>query len=218
MPCYNEASVIRATVSGVLEKGYTVVVVDDCSKDNTKNELAGLPIFYLKHRTNLGQGAALQTGISFALQKGADYFVTFDADGQHDCGDIEGMMQLLESSKADIVFGSRFLSGSKTNVSGSRNFVLNVARHVNYIVSGILLSDAYNGLRLFNRKAASLLKLTENKMAHATQIQILVAKKKLVFSEYPNSILYNDYSKSKGLRNMDGIKIFFEIFLHKIFN
>ena len=218
IPCYNETVVIRNTVSAVLEKGYSVVVVDDCSKDNSKKELANLPVYYLRHRVNLGQGAALQTGISFAIKKGGEYFVTFDADGQHDSYDIDGMIKLIESSKTDIVFGSRFLSGSKTNVSGSRSFVLNVARYVNYLVSGILLSDAYNGLRLFNRKAADVLQLTENKMAHATQIQMLVAKNKLTYSEYPNSIHYNEYSKGKGLKNLDGIKIFFEIFLHKIFN
>lgn len=218
IPCFNEAAVIRRTVSAVLDKGYAVVVVDDCSSDNSKKELAGLPVYYLRHRVNLGQGAALQTGITFAKQKGAAYFVTFDADGQHDCNDINGMLELIEATKADIIFGSRFLSGSKTNVSGSRSFVLNVARHVNYLVSGIMLSDAYNGLRMFNRKAASVFSLTENKMAHATQIQIQAAKHKLKFAEYPNSIHYNAYSKGKGLKNRDGIKIFFEILLHKIFN
>lgn len=217
IPCYNEARVVRKTVTEVLEKGYSVVVVDDCSKDGSKKQLAGLPVHYLRHRINMGQGAALQTGIDFAKRKGAKYFVTFDADGQHDSNDIEGMIGLIEKEKSDIVFGSRFLPGSKTNVSGSRTFVLNVARYVNYLVSGILLTDAYNGLRLFDRKAAENIKLTENKMAHATQIQVLTAKHKLSYSEYANNIHYNEYTTGKGLRNMDGIKIFFEILLYKIF-
>lgn len=217
IPCYNEARVIRKTVTEVLEKGYSVVVVDDCSTDRSKKQLLGLPIYYLRHRINMGQGAALQTGIDFAKKKGAEYFVTFDADGQHDSNDIAGMVGLIEKEKTDIVFGSRFLAGSKTNVSGSRTFVLNVARYVNYLVSGILLSDAYNGLRLFDRKAAESIKLTENKMAHATQIQVLAAKHKLNYSEYANSIHYNEYTTGKGLRNWDGIKIFFEVLLYKIF-
>jgi glycosyltransferase involved in cell wall biosynthesis len=204
-------------VTEVLEKGYSVVVVDDCSNDGSKKQLTGLPIFYLRHRVNMGQGAALQTGIDFAKKRGAKYFVTFDADGQHDSDDIEGMIVLIEKEKSDIVFGSRFLQGSKTNVSDSRTFVLNVARYVNYLVSGILLSDAYNGLRLFDRKAADSIKLTENKMAHATQIQVLAAKHKLKYAEYANSIHYNQYTTGKGLRNWDGIKIFFEILLYKIF-
>ena len=116
IPCFNEASVIRKTVEEVLEKGYSVVIVDDCSWDNSKKQLSGLPLFYLRHRVNMGQGAALQTGIDFAKKKGAKYFVTFDADGQHDCNDIPAMIEFLEKENADIIFGSRFLPGSKTNV------------------------------------------------------------------------------------------------------
>src|SRR5205085_2371334 len=107
-------------------------------KDGSKKQVKGLPVYYLRHKINMGQGAALQTGIDFAKKKGASYFVTFDADGQHDSNDIAGMIELAEKEKKDIVFGSRFLPGSKTNVSGSRTFVLNVARYVNYLVSGIL--------------------------------------------------------------------------------
>jgi len=202
----------------VLEKGYSVVVVDDCSRDGSKKQLHGLPIYYLRHRVNMGQGAALQTGIDFAKKKGAKYFVTFDADGQHDSNDIAGMIRVIEKENTDIVFGSRFLPGSKTNASGSRTFVLNTARYINYLVSGILLSDAYNGLRLLNRKAAERIRLTENKMAHATQFQVLTAKNKLAYSEYPNNIQYTEYSTRKGLTNWDGIKIFFEILLYKIFS
>jgi len=165
----------------------------------------------------MGQGAALQTGIEFALKKDAKYFVTFDADGQHDCKDISLMAEVLLKNRSDIVFGSRFLPGSQTNISGARSFVLNVARYVNYLVSGILLSDAYNGLRIFNTKAARLLKITENKMAHATEIQMLVVKNKLNYSEFPVNIHYNEYTKRKGLRNIDGLKIVFEILLFKLF-
>lgn len=217
IPCYNEAAVVRKTVSDVLAQGYNVVVVDDCSKDNSKKQLEGLPLYYLRHRTNMGQGAALQTGIQFSKKKGAKYFVTFDADGQHDCKDIPRMAEFLQKDGSDIVFGSRFLPGAQTNISGSRSFVLNVARYVNYLVSGILLSDAYNGLRMFNVKAAAFLKITENKMAHATEIQMLVAKNKLKYAEFPNNIRYNEYTKRKGLKNIDGLKIVFEILLFKLF-
>src|SRR4030095_3616746 len=117
VPCFNEARVVRQTITEILEKGYNVVVVDDCSKDGSKKQLRGLPIYYLRHRVNMGQGAALQTGIDFAKRKGAKYFVTFDADGQHDANDISGMIEFLEKEKADIVFGSRFLPGAQTNVS-----------------------------------------------------------------------------------------------------
>src|SRR5687767_13039432 len=96
VPCYNEATVIRDTVGRLLEKGYQVVVVDDASSDDTRDALKGLPVYYIRHQVNLGQGAALQTGINFALQAGADWLVTFDADGQHDVNDIGLMMDRLD--------------------------------------------------------------------------------------------------------------------------
>jgi glycosyltransferase involved in cell wall biosynthesis len=217
MPCYNEAAVIRDTVTDVLRHGYSVVVVDDCSKDNSKTRLSGLPIYYLRHRVNMGQGAALQTGIDFARRKGAKYFVTFDADGQHESNDIAGMIELLEKENADIVFGSRFLPGAKTNVSRSRTFVLNAGRYVNYLISGIMLSDSFNGMRILSKQAAEKIKLTENRMAHPAQLLMLTAAHKLRYSEYPVAIHYSEYSKNKGLRNKDGIKILFEILLFKLF-
>jgi glycosyltransferase involved in cell wall biosynthesis len=218
IPCYNEAAVIRNTVIDVLRHGYKVVIIDDSSKDNSKNELTGLPVYYLRHRVNMGQGAALQTGIDFAKKKGATYFVTFDADGQHDCNDIPGMIEFLEKEKADIVFGSRFLPGSKTNVSRSRSFALNMGRYINYFVSGILLSDSFNGLRLLSRQAVDKIKITENRMAHPVEILMLTAASKIKYAEYPVTIHYSDYSKAKGLKNKDGVKILVEIFLHKFFN
>lgn len=217
IPCYNEAAVIRNTVIEVLRHGYNVVIIDDSSKDNSKNELKGLPVYYLRHRVNLGQGAALQTGIDFALKKGAKYFVTFDADGQHDSDDIPGMIALLEKEKADIVFGSRFLPGAKTNVSRSRSFALNLGRYINYFTSGILLSDSFNGMRIFSKPAAEKIKLTENRMSHPVQLLMLTAAGKLKYAEYPVAIHYSDYSKKKGLKNKDGIKILIEILLYKIF-
>ena len=209
---------IRHTVSEVLEHGYSVVVVDDCSWDSSKKQLAGLPVFYLRHRVNLGQGAALQTGLEFAKRKGAKFYVTFDADGQHDISDIPGMISFMTSQNADVVFGSRFLPGSKTNVSRSRSFALNIGRFISYLASGILLSDSFNGLRLLSGNAARKIRLTENRMSHPMQFLTLTAANDLKYAEYPVSIHYSEYSKKKGLKNKDGIKIVFEIILHKIFD
>lgn len=201
----------------VVEKGYSVVVVDDCSKDGSKKQLAGLPIYYLRHRVNMGQGAALQTGIDFAKRKGAKYFVTFDADGQHDCNDIPGMIEYLQKEKADIVFGSRFLPGAQTNVSRSRSFALNFGRYINFLVSGIMLSDSFNGLRLLTTTAAEKIRVRENRMIHPVEILMHTASQKLKYAEYPVRIHYSDYSKAKGLKNKDGIRILAEIILYKIF-
>ncbi len=192
-------------------------MIDDCSRDNSKKQLEGLPVYYLRHRVNMGQGAALQTGLDFAKKKGAKYFVTFDADGQHDSNDIPGMIALLEQQNADIIFGSRFLPGAKTNVSRSRSFALNIGRYVSYMVSGILLSDSFNGLRLLTANAVQKIRITEKRTAHPVQFLMITASEKLKYAEYPVSIHYSEYSKGKGLKNTDGIKILFEIVLHKSF-
>ena len=109
------------------------------------------------------------------------------------------------------------LPGSKTNVSRSRSFALNLGRYINYFTSGILLSDSFNGMRIFSKPAAEKIKLTENRMSHPVQLLMLTAAGKLKYAEYPVAIHYSDYSKKKGLKNKDGIKILIEILLYKIF-
>jgi polyprenyl-phospho-N-acetylgalactosaminyl synthase len=217
VPAFNEAAVIRQTVEKLLEKKYAVVVVDDASTDNTRNVLLGLPIYYIRHTSNLGQGAAIKTGIEFILKKNADYIVTFDADGQHEVGDIERMLNILQNEKVDIVFGSRFLPGSASNVHTTRKWVLKTARLVNYLASGILLSDANNGLRVMTKEAAIRMEITENRSSHNAQVQNLVKYNKIKFAECPVTVSYSDYSKKKGLRNINSIRILYDLILFKIF-
>src|SRR5436190_17158757 len=83
VPAYNEGVVLAATISGLLPLGYSIVVVDDGSRDHCVEALSGLPVHRLRHAVNLGQGAALQTGMDYALRRGARFVVHFDADGQH---------------------------------------------------------------------------------------------------------------------------------------
>jgi polyprenyl-phospho-N-acetylgalactosaminyl synthase len=217
VPCYNEAAIIRQTIKGLLDLHYTVVVVDDASTDNVQQELGGLRVFYLRHAINLGQGAALQTGIDFAVKRGAAYMVTFDADGQHDAKDIEGMIDILAAKRVDIILGSRFLRGGSTDSSGFRKGMQHAARYINYIFTGILLSDAHNGLRAMNCKAASSIRLRENRMAHASEFLMEVKRNRLRFEEYPVHIRYTAYSKKKGQSPVSGIRILVDLVLNKIF-
>ena len=208
---------IRSTIEGLLEKNYSVIVVDDASTDPTRKMLSGLPVFYTRHLANLGQGAAIQTGILLALRKKAEYLVTFDADGQHDAEDIEKMITLLEQEKADIIFGSRFLPGAAANVHASRKLVLKIARLINYLASGVLLTDANNGLRVMTRAAALKMRITENRSTHNAQVQNLVKDNKLKYAECPVNVSYSDYSRKKGLRNINSIRILYDLILYKIF-
>lgn len=217
LPCYNEGFIIRQTVTSLLEFDYNVVVIDDASTDNTCKQLSGLPLYYLRHPVNLGQGAAIQTGIDFALKKGAVYIVTFDADNQHDAKDIAGMMGVLINGKTDIVFGSRFLPGGSSDSSEFRKFLLHIARYINYFFSGILLSDAHNGFRALNSRAAGLIRLKENRMTHASEFLLQVKRNALKFTEHPVHIKYTEYSKKKGQSLLNSIRIFFDLVLNKIY-
>src|SRR5687768_13074650 len=108
---YNEATTISRVVGDLACAGYNVVVVDDGSTDATRR-LAVEATAVVSHPINLGQGAALKTGIDYALSRGADILVTFDADGQHRVSDIRRLLEALERERADFALGSRFLDRS----------------------------------------------------------------------------------------------------------
>src|SRR5690349_5519005 len=110
VPVYNEATVINDVVESLAKKFEHIVCVNDGSKDNSSKEILKTDAYLVEHPINMGQGAALQTGIEFARQlDNIEYFVTFDADGQHRIEDVEAMLQEIQTDKYDIILGSRFL-------------------------------------------------------------------------------------------------------------
>jgi polyprenyl-phospho-N-acetylgalactosaminyl synthase len=194
-----------------------IIVVDDGSAEPIRKSLADFPVTILRHRANLGQGAALQTGIVYARKLDADIVITFDADGQHNAEDVAGLIAPIVQNQADIVLGSRFLPESQTRLAFSRKFVLQTARLINYLLSGVLLSDAHNGLRALNKTALEKINLTENRMAHASEILFEIKRHELRYIEVPVLIKYTDYSKQKGQSTHDSIKVLFDLVLHKLF-
>lgn len=218
IPAYNEKQSIREVVLALHTNNYkNIVVIDDGSNQNLFEEVQDLHVHYLKHFTNLGQGAALQTGFCFALKQGAIVCVTFDADGQHSAKDLEVLIAPIRENKADIVFGSRFLKKKELNISSNRKLVLKIARFVNFCFSGLLLSDAHNGLKAFNKTVLEKIFLEENRMSHASEILMKVKKYKFRFLEVPVDIYYSAYSKKKGQKNMDSLKILYDLILFKLF-
>ncbi len=215
IPSFNEESVLRSTIEPLLNRGYDLVIVDDGSLNEQAKFVADLPVTVIRHEQNLGQGASLETGTQYALAKGASYVVHFDADGQHIYSDIEHLLAPLHNNNADIVFGSRFLT-KQSSLPLIRSLLLHTARYVNFLFTGLLLSDAHNGLRAFNRKAAHLIRIKENRMAHASEILLLVKKNNLRFSEVAVEVHYTEYSKTKGQSGWNSIRILFDLLLHKL--
>ena len=167
----------------------------------------------VQHPINLGQGAALRTGLDFALtQKGADFFVTFDSDGQHSVDDALAMVTRLSKGDLDIVVGSRFLD-NRTKPGFVKVVVLKLAVKFENIMTGVKLTDAHNGLRALSRKAAQVIRIDQNRMAHASEIVSEIGRNKLRYEEMPVHLVYTEYSKSKGQSVWNSVNILSDLFL-----
>jgi polyprenyl-phospho-N-acetylgalactosaminyl synthase len=211
IPVYNEDQVIAGVVDDVLGTFDHVVCVDDGSSDQTLAVLEKTGARVVRHPTNLGQGAALQTGIGYALaDPDVRTFVTYDADGQHRVEDAARMVDLLAAEDVDIVFGSRFLD-ERTEVGWAKRAVLKAAVRYTNASTGLKLSDAHNGLRAFDRAVAERLDIRMNGMAHASEIVSTVAKAGFRYTETPVHIVYTDYSKAKGQSLLNSVNIVFDL-------
>lgn len=210
---FNESTRIASVLDGVLGMVGDVVVVDDGSADETIAQVLTRPVWLLAHPTNLGQGAALQTGIDFALSRGAGYIITFDADGQHRPHDIPALLSALSAHRADFALGSRFL-GSVTSMPRSRRLMLRLAVLFARIVSGVKLTDAHNGLRAMTRDGARRIRIRFNRMEHASEIIDQIARSGLKYVEVPVQIRYTADTLAKGQRTSAaiglGIRILFQ--------
>ena len=213
---YNEAETIRSVVDRVMTIYPNVVVVDDGSTDGSSTCLRGSPAFVLRHIVNRGQGAALQTGIDFALAKAAEIVVTFDADGQHDERDIASLVHPILSGECDVTLGSRFL-GQAHGIPLTRKLVLRAGVLFTRIVSRIRVTDIHNGLRAFSRPAASSLHITMDRMAHASEILDQIRKSGWRYRELPVHIYYSRYSLGKGQSSWNALRVASQVLIKKVF-
>lgn len=216
IPVYNEGQVVRSVVEKVLGEYSFVVCINDGSKDNSSEEILKTKAHLINHPINLGQGAAIQTGLEYALQfPKIEYFVTFDSDGQHSLKDVDNMLKIIQKDKIDIVLGSRFL-GSVENISSVKKIILKLAVRFSNKTSGVELTDTHNGLRVFNRHVASKLNITMNDFAHASEIIDRIAEEGFSYKEVPVTISYTEYSRSKGQSMSNAVNIGLDVILRKI--
>jgi glycosyltransferase involved in cell wall biosynthesis len=218
IPAYNEGAQIARTIAGLDCERYVVVVVDDCSTDDTFEAAWRMGVRVLRHPINLGQGAALQTGMSYALEMGARYLVHFDADGQHRPDEIPALLQPVIDGTVDLALGSRFLTATdRSAVPAGRRWLLRAAVVFNGLMTGVWLSDAHNGFRAMTADAARKLKLAENRSAHATELLNRIVEGGLTYVEVPTHIQYTDYSRAKGQSASAAFRIAVDLFLNKVF-
>ena len=210
---YNESETIAGVLSEFSDYPYHIVVVDDGSTDETYSEAMQFPVTVLKHITNLGQGAALQTGIDYILQEEqCDCIVTFDADGQHEPAEIQKLVAPILNHEVDAVLGSRFIeSESSLSLPAMRRIMLKVAIWFTRITTRLPLTDTHNGLRAFSVSAVQKIRITANRMAHASQILSQISENKIKYKEIPVNIQYTEYSLSKGQSILEFVNILWEI-------
>ena len=215
IPAYNEERVIGSVLSDAALTGHRIVVVDDGSTDATADVAAQTAHVVIRHPVNLGQGAALQTGITFALLQDAEFIVTFDADGQHRAADVARLIDALVAERADYALGSRAL-GAAVDMPRSRRLLLWAATAFTRLTTGLNVTDAHNGLRALTRRGAARLNLRQNRMAHASEILEQIANSGLKYVEVPVTVEYSSYSVSKGQRSSDAVDILLDLWLRRL--
>jgi polyprenyl-phospho-N-acetylgalactosaminyl synthase len=215
VPAFNEAGVIGDVIAALRSIFTNVVCVDDGSADGTGDIALRAGAHLVSHPVNLGQGAAIQTGVEYARsQPGSRIFATFDADGQHRVEDLMTMIDRLRRDDVDIVIGTRFGAGVSRPPLLKR-VVLQTAVRLSPRGRALGLTDSNNGLRVFNKRVADGLDITMNGMSHATEFIMLIAENHWRVAEQPVEVLYTDYSQSKGQPLLNGVNIIVDGFLRR---
>jgi len=208
VPCYNEGQVIQEVLASARETFPNIVAVNDGSRDNSAEQIRAAGAHLVDHPVNLGQGAAIQTGVEYARsQPGAKYFVTFDADGQHQVKDVMRMIERLRTEPLDIIVGTRFAGQENSQVPWIKRAVLKTVVMLSPRTKKLGLTDAHNGLRAFNRTVAEEMNIRMNGMSHASEIVSMIDKHGWRVDEEPVDILYTEYSMSKGQSLINGVNI-----------
>jgi hypothetical protein len=157
IPAFNEGLRIASVVSSVRASlpDVKVLVINDFSRDDTADVARAAGAIVISHPFNMGYGAAIQTGYKYAREKGYDYLVQLDADGQHDPTCIPALLAPVLQGKADIAIGSRFL-GNSYRPPLARRAGMALFRWIVSLVTGLAVTDTTSGFQAFNRNVICL--------------------------------------------------------------
>lgn len=199
IPAFNEAQVIGRVLGGILQQpdlAADVLVIDDGSTDDTSALAQQAGAIVLKHKINRGQGAAIKTGVEFALQCGYDSAVFFDADGQMNPAEISLFLKKLVEGY-EVVLGSRNL-GQAVDMPKFKKLIKQIALIFTNFTTGLKLTDTHNGFQAWTADALRKIRLDQDRMAYASQVVNEISRLNLKYTEVPVTIRYTDYSKHKG--------------------
>lgn len=218
VPAYNEEKRIGAALDDLIRNGYkNIVVIDDGSKDRSGQIALSKGAVVLTHKVNRGQGAALRTGIEYAISIGADIIVTFDSDGQQMASEMKGLIKPVADGEVDITIGSRFLPGQKSQVPMLRKMLLFGSRVVILIFYGLWMTDAHNGYRAMSREAAQKIEIRSNRMEHASEIIGEMKRNSLRYKEVPVTVRYTEETLQKGAGGIvQAFKVLIKMIMQKL--
>jgi len=217
IPAFNESGSIGKVIEDLFYYGYeNIVVVDDASADKTSETVKTFDVFLIRHPVNMGPGAAIKTGIDFALFDGADIIVTFDADGQHLAKDIYNLVQPIILNESEITLGNRFLNKT-SKVPIFKKIILKAGALLMFLMYGILSSDSHNGLKAISRSAALKIDIRSNGWEYCSEVIEEIMLKKIKYREIPVTVKYTDYSIKKGQKIYNSFYIFSKMFIKWIF-
>lgn len=163
IPAYNEEEAILETCQSIFDFNkqhgcqYDVLVINDCSKDNTPKILVDNNISHIDLVHNLGIGGAVQTGYKYAYQNGYDIAIQFDGDGQHDINSVTDLIAPIINGEADFTVGSRFVENSKSEFksSAARRMGIKLISFFIKLATGKVIRDTTSGYRAANKKIIS---------------------------------------------------------------
>lgn len=218
IPCFNEDTRIERVLDSIEPYQHTIILVDDGSTIPVKSFLKKRNrLVILRHELNLGQGAALETGMEYARRNQADFVIHFDADGQHPQDMIPVLLNEIMKNDVDVILCSRFINPAlNSSMPTKRKYLLKFAILFNFCLTGLKLTDAHNGLRILNAKALKAISLKENRMAHATEILFQIKKHQLRFKEIETHITYTAETMQKGQKSVDAIGVALDIIKRRI--
>ena len=210
LPAYNEGKVIDKLIDNIREEGFdNILVVDDCSNDNTYNVAISKGIDVLRHPINRGAGASTATIIEYAKRNKYEYLVLMDSDGQHNPKDIKRLID--KKGKYDVVIGSRMINTKGMPIVRKiANFVGSI---VTYFVFGIYVNDSQSGFKLLNRRAINKIKIHFDTFEFSSEMLGEIKKNNLKTKEIPIEVIYTQHSQSKGQSVKNGIIMIFRFIL-----
>jgi glycosyltransferase involved in cell wall biosynthesis len=209
IPCYNEEKTLKKIVLRVMKfNSYDkeIIIVDDCSSDNSPEIIKDLLNNYdsiqsHRHIKNLGKGAAIKSGIE--MSKG-DIILIQDADLEYNPKEYDKLLRPFLEADADVVYGSRFLGGDYTRLHffwhRIANFLLTVLCN---IFTNLNMTDMETGYKLFKSSVIKSIDLKEKSFGVEPEITIKLSRKKCIFYEVPISYTGRSYEEGKKITLKD---------------